>query len=455
MPRAAVPDYLGKHFGPLLQEASPGMRFGMYLPIWTARRDQEQAVEKMASRRSPKAQDVSATLDAQGMDAAIDRFAKETLWEKNDSAARNAWDTITPLNASDRQRMTALAERQDALIAAVPEADRLTVDGVGIAPFVTGMGNEHPLENGFAFLDPHGLPYLPASGVKGVLRTAAEELASGEWGDTHGWDREFAVDVGDYETFSAIELLFGHDPEKGQRVGATLFRGLLQAWDVFPQVRGDRLMVEIMTPHQKDYYEGKASPHDSGQPNPISFLAVPAGSGFTFHLRIDRARLRVLGLERELGQQWQALAGAAFRHAFEWLGFGAKTSLGYGAMEPDQRAARAREEKARQRAEQDQAARRQRELENLSPEERARYEARETIQRFRAATETAREEGYTPGDTFDQQRNDFIQAADGWEDDGLRREAAEALDASFSNNWGASKKKRKTLKDAVRRLKGE
>lgn len=40
---------------------------------------------------------------------------------------------------------------------------------------------EHLLENGFAFLNPYGLPYLPGSGVKGVLRQAAREVDKKSW----------------------------------------------------------------------------------------------------------------------------------------------------------------------------------------------------------------------------------------------------------------------------------
>jgi CRISPR-associated protein Cmr6 len=43
-------------------------------------------------------------------------------------------------------------------------------------------------------------------------------------------------------------------------------------WDVIPQIEGDSLMVEIMTPHPKRYYQDASTPHESGQPSPISFL---------------------------------------------------------------------------------------------------------------------------------------------------------------------------------------
>jgi CRISPR/Cas system CMR subunit Cmr6 (Cas7 group RAMP superfamily) len=51
MPIAAVPRYLGQEFA----SASPGMRFGMYLAIWTDRYDQKREVRKAAQRRSPEA----------------------------------------------------------------------------------------------------------------------------------------------------------------------------------------------------------------------------------------------------------------------------------------------------------------------------------------------------------------------------------------------------------------
>ena len=48
MPIAAVPAYLGTDFS----SASPGLRFGMYLPIWTNRADQENEVKSRASKKS-------------------------------------------------------------------------------------------------------------------------------------------------------------------------------------------------------------------------------------------------------------------------------------------------------------------------------------------------------------------------------------------------------------------
>ena len=359
MPISATPAYLGQDFS----QASPGLRFGMYLPIWTTRADQEREVNARAEKKSREAFEVQDLLRSRGMDAAIadlcrrERNPLPGLWDKNDFAARHAWEKILRLTANDKSTMAALAQRQSHTAQAC--TDVLTLDAIATAPFTTGLGNEHPLENGFAFLNPYGLPYLPGSGVKGVLRQAARELASGEWGDSHGWGSEKTHLLGKIE-LSTIDALFGLESDNG---GSEHVRGALSFWDALPLIPGDSLAVDIMTPHQSHYYQQKrdrksgdsTSPHDSGQPNPISFLTLPPGTRFAFHVQCDVVRLERLAPDVAHDQRWQQLLTAAFEHAFEWLGFGAKTRVGYGAMQVDERALRQRQQA---QAEAEQAAHR-------------------------------------------------------------------------------------------------
>src|SRR5690606_1159406 len=114
-------------------------------------------------------------------------------------------------------------------------------------------------------------------------------------------------------------------------------RGALSFWDVIPKIQGDSLAVDIMTPHQGHYYQNDAkkgpTPHDSGQPIPISFLTVPPGTGCVFHMVCDQTDLERIARELANASRWKELMEAAFSHAFDWLGFGAKTAVGYGAME--------------------------------------------------------------------------------------------------------------------------
>src|SRR5690625_5279547 len=284
MPKAAAPRYLGRDFS----KASPAMRFGMYFAYW-----------------GPN-------------------------WEKPDGLKKKQWQKILWVGDSDLELMRSLVKRHKAAMARVNEQDRFVCDAVATAPFVTGLGNEHPLENGFAFLSPYGLPYLAGSGVKGVLRQAATELARGDWGETHGWTAE------------RIEMLFV--PEADDKDDAR--RGALVFCDVIPEIKADNLALEIMTPHQGDYYQQKRGgivpPHDLGQPVPIQFLAVPAGSGFFFSMVCNRPLLKRLGQHHEdnlaEGDRWKTLLSAAFDHACQWVGFRAKTAVGYGAMAEDESA---------------------------------------------------------------------------------------------------------------------
>lgn len=345
---AAAPQYLGTDFS----DASPALRFGPLLSIWTSRADQEQVVRKHAEKRSPEAGEIRSMLDREGMDATLEHLQRRewsalpALWKKkkNDSEAKTAWEGIVTLTAADKSRMVALLARQNAIFATFPPEQILCVDARSIAPFTTGLGIAHPLENGFAFLNPYGLPYLPGSGVKGVLRQAARELASGEWGDPQGWNRDYPLADGIENLpgqLSAIDLLFGLESSDG---GQEHLRGTLNFWDVIPQIRGEGLAIDVMTPHQSEYYrqEKEVAPHDCGQPNPIQFLTIPPESGFVFFVACDKDRLTRLGPTLAEGEQWKVLLLAAIQHAFQWLGFGAKTAVGYGAMKIDQEAAQNR-----------------------------------------------------------------------------------------------------------------
>lgn len=298
---AAVPTYLvDKDF----KDASPGLRFGMYLPLWSN--------------------------------------AFELLKDQKTEALKKA----TSLTPEHQKTLKKLVSRQAAAAKSAPHV--LTLDAIATAPFTTGLGNEHPLENGFAFLNPYGLPYLPGSGIKGVLRQAARELASGEWGDTHGWSDEKTHLLGKVE-LSTLDALFGLESQDGE---SEHVRGALSFWDVIPQIHGNSLAVDIMTPHQSHYYQQKqdrksgdsVSPHDSGQPTPIPFLTLPPKTQFTFHVLCDIQHLERLAPDLAHGQRWQILLTAAFEHAFAWLGFGAKTAVGYGAMREDESVRRARQQ---------------------------------------------------------------------------------------------------------------
>ena len=292
----ALPDYLTRGVG--FDDCPPGHRFGLYFNGW-------EADWRKPSNKTPAFKTVAGALPQHSRDAL----------------------------AAICQRQALLATQLGDTVFAHPA--RLT------APLATGLGNEHPLENGFAFLNPHGLPYLAGSGVKGVLRRAAEELESGEWGDNSGWSQ------------TAINALFGLETESGN-TQATRTRGALVFWDLFfqPPANKAALCVEIMTPHHSGYLQNGGTPHANESPNPIPFLAIPAGCECTLYVQCNPALIPAEAAE--LRQCWRALLEAAIEHAGEWLGFGAKSAVGYGRLVIDpkaqaERAARREAEAAERR----------------------------------------------------------------------------------------------------------
>ena len=291
---AALPNYIASGSNTAFQDAAPGHKFLGYF------RNYQDSDGRAFDPYKGKARLV-APLPQPGPQNREEQKKLKTEFD-------DVLNEVCKIPASSIGQIAALRSRQQALIAHYgPNACRISTTST--APFATGLGNEHPIENGFAFLTPYGLPYLAGSGVKGILRRAMQEL------------RDDGVDA---FTSEAINALFGpeiiNQPQDAQR-------GALDFWDVFPNPAGGRLVVEIMTPHHGGYYQKDETPHDSGAPVPVSFLAVPAKSQFDFHVVCQPRRLSA-----SLQNQWRALLDRAFQHAFEWVGFGAKTSVGYGAM---------------------------------------------------------------------------------------------------------------------------
>jgi len=363
---APVPSYIPSHIGAAFADAAPGHKFLGYL-----RNSQGQGGELFAAYKG------KAKVDRKVPNGPEKRVANDRLKQEFDGVLNE----VCSVPSSSKAQIQALRTRQQTLHP-YQGTNGYRISTTSTAPFATGLGNEHPIENGFAFLTPYGLPYLAGSGVKGILRRAAEELAlENKTQDPNGWTWlavwwlfgfEGAVDKGSlWDAESPAGHAFRRDlvqtaanPDlvpliqrlfTGAREGARFLdvqqsgpeqflracmagkslrgglqcRGALDFWDVFPNPAGGKLVVEIMTPHFGKYYQGTDTPHDSGQPVPVSFLAVPAGSDFDFHVVCQPSRVPAT-----LQNQWRCLLDQAFEHAFEWVGFGAKTSVGYGAMKP-------------------------------------------------------------------------------------------------------------------------
>lgn len=147
--------------------------------------------------------------------------------------------------------------------------------------FVTGTGRSHPVEIGFAWHPTLGVPYLPASSIKGLIG-----------------HKDHSTDILGSET----------------RVGRVICLDAVPAEPV-------RLEADVMTPHYLPWSDDNP-PADWRSPTPIPFLTVASGALFLFAV-VPRDRNAADNLA-EVGRWLEDALGNA--------GAGAKTAVGYGRM---------------------------------------------------------------------------------------------------------------------------
>ncbi len=198
-----------------------------------------------------------------------------------------------------------LAARHERLAGLVRARHGLELSATSLSPLASGLGIDHPTENGFVFDHGCGVPYLPGSTIKGLCRAWAVIC-----------DRERHVE----------ELLGPASVEEGS--GRVIFLPAYPA--AWPE-----LISDVICNHHRDYYGADPGKRryirnefptcmDIESPVPITHLAVAAGTEFLF---------RILPLARETATDDLARTGALLAEALRELGIGARTAVGYGVME--------------------------------------------------------------------------------------------------------------------------
>ena len=177
------------------------------------------------------------------------------------------------------------------------------------SPFVTGLGMTHPTETGMVLDWTLGVPYVPATSLKGVFRfsfilsdaeNAPERVENGVW---QAGDDFFA--------------LFGRTAEKGGDEGLC---GGIVVLDAYP-LKAPKLGTDILNPHYPQYYRNaERGPTEDQNPVPVKFLVVEPGARFVFRILVSERR----------GQDAVDRVKDVLMRALEEEGLGAKTALGYG-----------------------------------------------------------------------------------------------------------------------------
>ena len=226
---------------------------------------------------------------------------------------KTSWIKTVAGLTGDEKKLESFAERQQALLEAYGgQSLVMSADW----HFVTGMGNNHPVENGFAWHHTLGVPYLTGAAVKGMVRAWCEV-----WQE---FDEE------------RMKQWFGDNEQSGELI----------FFDSVPTAPV-QLKADIMTPHYGDWYakgdeapkrDGSNVPADWHDPVPVPFLVVEKGASFQF------AVSKRAGSAIDLSEVIQVLGDA-----LQWLGAGAKTAAGYGRFGEDQQAKAKREKQMRER----------------------------------------------------------------------------------------------------------
>lgn len=165
-----------------------------------------------------------------------------------------------------------------------------------------GLTGGGMLETGCAISHSYGMPYIPGSSLKGVVRA-------------HVSQSPFAA-----QHPQVIDELFGAaaDPEQGHPDGLSGLVTFHDAWWV-PNSAETPLVEEVVTSHHLEYYgkEGQVAASDADSPIPNAQIAVQGH--FLFVLEGEPA--------------WRDLAAQMLLAALSQRGIGAKTRTGYGLFD--------------------------------------------------------------------------------------------------------------------------
>jgi len=208
-------------------------------------------------------------------------------------------------NSNKNQVSTNLKQKHDEqkeyMIANSNCYDLIEITAKTKTPLITGIGQYHPTEVGITLDYNLGIPYIPASTIKGLLRftTVIDYIQDNP------------------QTNNEIEDTI--IPEVAYYFGGQKNSGNIIILDAYPNEVPD-LDIDIMNPHYSKYYQGDKPPADYLEPIPIKFLVVKKDTEFIF---------RILVYKNNRDSEIKNIKDILTKTLTE-EGIGAKTAIGYG-----------------------------------------------------------------------------------------------------------------------------
>lgn len=188
---------------------------------------------------------------------------------------------------------------------------------------VQGLGMESVYEVSMTLHHIYGIPYIPATALKGVVRSWIIDQVFDKKEEKAIADKSFCDWFG-----CPGELLIDRDGKKTRHKSfyGKAHRGNLIFLDAYP-LEPPRIMPDVMNPHYSEYYQDNKNekpPADYYNPIPVYFLIVE-GTRFQFVFGAFQQDDLIQTIHGKTIDDWT-------RDALQNHGIGAKTAVGYGYM---------------------------------------------------------------------------------------------------------------------------
>lgn len=261
---------------------------------------------------------------------------------------RRYYDTLTENVLNNKKSQAEFYEKKNSRIVeksksfdsqeAIPKAQTFSLQ-TQYPGLITGIGIQHATGHegeaklGLAFDHTTGLPYLPGSSVKGVLRSVFPVRGS----SANGERRQYVLDLVTKSGMLALEpdevdtlelLIFGSNNKDADNHD----RGDVVFFDAFPVKANDKLLgLDFITPHTSGQFS---------DPVPIQFMRIQPGVTYMFSFMVRGSKLKdFVGKhlpkqpsDGNVESQVNALLKKLFVDILTTIGIGAKTNVGYGQL---------------------------------------------------------------------------------------------------------------------------
>lgn len=197
---------------------------------------------------------------------------------------------------------------------------------------VQGLGIESVYETSLTLHHTYGIPYIPASALKGIVRNWIISEAFDHREDRAIRDEKFCNIFG-CPAELVLDDVDTNDKKKNIKIKTQSFfkearQGSITFFDAFP-IEKPAIEVDVMNPHFGPYYSdnlAKIPPADYFNPIPVHFITV-AKTSFRFVIGAFESKWLSEPIKSKPITEW--LSDALTDH-----GIGAKTAVGYGYMKP-------------------------------------------------------------------------------------------------------------------------